>query len=529
MTLSLRRPSTSVIALLAALVTLTACDKPAPPAPAPPAQAAKASSTPAPAASIAWREGDVDDAFAEAKESGKPILLYWGAAWCPPCNRLKATLFKDPAFIARTQQFVAVQLDGDSEGAQAWGERFGVKAYPTIIVLRPDRSEITRLAGNADNARLAEVLRVAAKSTSTAQQLLDKALHAPQQLSADDWAVLGDYDWGTDDRLIKPDHAAEVFTRLSTSAPQPALQRSFALAAIRAAERPPAASPAHRKLLEAVLADPPEVRANVGTLSYMPARLITAASNDPGVRATLSNALIQALDKAYADTSLPIPDRLGTVYPRIQLARLAKGQPTEPGAKGPKPPLPNDVVDLVHQRVQWATDTAKTDEERQSTISTAAALLSEVGDSSGAEQLLLAELSRSKTHYYYMSELADLAEQRGDKKTALSWLKKAYESAQGPATRVQWGVMYVDGLIRLSPDDTAGIESATTQVIGELADQPDGYRQRTRQRFATLGTALKTWSKQHHREGSAVLARLQQKMQSSCDSKNANDCASWLS
>lgn len=152
MTLSLRRPSPSLLALLAVLSALAACDKPAPPAAA--AQT-NATSTPAPAASIAWREGDVEDAFAEAKESGKPIPLYWGAAWCPPCNRLKATLFKDPAFIARTQQFVAVHLDGDSEGAQAWGERFGVKAYPTIIVLRPDRSEITRLAGDADNARLA--------------------------------------------------------------------------------------------------------------------------------------------------------------------------------------------------------------------------------------------------------------------------------------------------------------------------------------------------------------------------------------
>ncbi len=437
-------------------------------------------------------------------------------------------MFKDPAFIARTRQFVAVHLDGDSEGAQAWGERFGIKGYPTIIVLRPDRSEITRLAGDADNARLADVLRVAAKSTSTARQLLDTALQTPQQLSADDWAVLGNYAWGTDDRLVEPEQAVDVLTRLSRSAPQPALQRSFALAAITAAKHPPAASAASRRLLDAVLADPAEVRANLGTLNYMPARLVAAASSDAGERTTLSNALNLALDKIYADPALPIADRLGTAYARIQLARLAQGQPTETEAKGAQPPLPKAVVDTVQQRVQWATDTARTDEERQSTISTAAALLGEVGDNSGAEQLLLAELARSKTPYYYMPELAELAEHRGDKKTALSWLRKAYESAQGPATRVQWGVLYVDGLIRLSPDDTAGIEAAATQVIGELAGQPDGYRQRTRQRFATLGAALKTWSTQHHQDGTAVLARLQQKMQRSCSNKNTGECAGWL-
>lgn len=80
---------------------------------------------------------------------------------------------------------------------------------------------------------------------------------------------------------------------------------------------------------------------------------------------------------------------------------------------------------MVRQRVQWAVAAAKTAEERQSTISDAAWMLSEIGDSNEAEQLVMTEVSRSQTPYYYMPRLAAFAEQRGDTKTALSWLEKA--------------------------------------------------------------------------------------------------------
>ncbi|MBN6151337.1 thioredoxin family protein [Xanthomonas sp. AmX2] len=523
------RRSAMTSAGLAALLTLGACDKP------PVADPPKAAAVPAKApdtAGIAWREGDVDDAFAEAREHHKPVLLYWGAAWCPPCNRLKATLFKDPAFIARTRAFVAVHLDGDSEGAQAWGERFGIKGYPTIIVLRPDRSEVTRLAGDSDSDRLAEALRVAATRTTTSAQLLQQALQAPATLSADDWTLLGEYGWAVDaSQLLKPDQAAGVLAQLAAAAPQPALQRRFALLALAA--QPPGSAgaadaphrAAHRDLLQAVLADPAQVRANRSTLTYAARELVQAAAADAAERSALSSALTRALDQVYADASLPISDRLDTAYADIQLARLAQGQPADPG-DAPPPPLPAAVADKVQQRVRWAEQAAKTDYERQSTISNAAGLLDAAGDSAGAEQLLLAELGRSKTPYYYMPELADLAEARSDRQTALYWLKKAYESAEGPATRVQWGVLYVDGLIRLKPDDSAGIEAAAGQVIGELAGQPGGYHQRTRQRFDTLAKALQAWSRQHG--GGPVLQRLQQRMQRSCASQDRDGCQHWL-
>lgn len=504
------RAALSVLLLASAL---SACAPAAAPVPA----AHAADAAPAAATAIAWRHGDVDDAFSEAAESGRPVLLYWGAVWCPPCNQLKAGLFKDPAFIALAGKFVPVYLDGDEEGAQAWGERFGVRGYPTLIVLDPQRNEITRVAGGNDAAELTRALTLAVGRRSAVAATLANALATPARLSGDDWQVLGDYGWEVDaNRLAGTRGSEDVLKQLAKAAPEPALQRRFALLALATAEAPTAAPTEVRELLQAVLAQPAEVRRNRELLGYAGAALVKQASAGPASSAALGQQLLVALERTDATRGNRADDALSRALTELSLARQQQ----------PKGALAPALVERVKQRVA-AADSAATDAHaRQAIISSAVQALRQVDDDAGAEALLLAELKRSEQPYYYMPELAELAEQRGDSAAALEWLKRAYEGAQGPATRVQWGVLYVEGLLRLAPDDAPRIEQATDALIAELDAQPSGYHQRTRQRFERLAVQLKAWGSKHH--GAQTLARLQLRMQQACGDQVEGACRGWL-
>ena len=471
---------------------------------------------------IDWREGDVNDALAEAKESNKPVILYWGAVWCPPCNQMKSTLFKDPTFIAETKNFVPVYLDGDSKGAQQWGDRFGISGYPTVIVLRPDGSEITRLSSAATAPKFADLLKVAARRTDSIDDVLKRAEADPAKLSQDDWQILAGFDWGNDPKHFKdPAQAGGLLGRLAKAAPDPAQQRRFGLLALEVTagqgrDGKVTLSPAQQAELERILppllASPQEVVANRQEL-MLGAQLIPALS-DPAQRDALGKSLIAALDKVYADGSLPIGDRLDATFAEVELAK----------AKGKVPPA---VLDKVRRRVAWADDNAKDAMTRQAVMSDAAQLLDEAGDRPAAEKLLLAELKRSKQPYYYMLDLADLYEEDGNARAAIDWAHKAYDAAEGPATRVQWAVDWSNTVMKLTPKDTAAVAESANAVIVELAKSPDSYYQRTRVKVSAWGDKLRAWSANNG--GGKVLADLRGKMDGVCakEGTQAAECRNW--
>ena len=529
----------AVVAVVA--VAIAACSKAPEPA-APPTSTAPTSSAPAhsaqPAAppaqdpapteaSVAWRKGDVDTAFAAAKVEGKPLFLYWGAVWCPPCNQVKATLFNRQDFIDRSRFFVPVYLDGDSKSAQRLGARFKVSGYPTMILFTPDGTEITRLPGEVDADQYMRVLAMGMNGARPVKATLAAALApaksgAAAKLTPEDWRMLAYYSWEThEEQLVPTKDIPATLAKLAKACPadQDATATRLYLKAINTAAaakdaKPIDDKPARQRLLK-VLADPAISREHFDVVTDEPSKVIGHVTL-PGSteRTMLAAAWDAALMKLIGDARLSAADRLSAVGARVDIAKLD-------APKGAA--LPEPLIAIVRDQVRRGDKETRDPYAREVVINQAADILAEAGLFDESDALLTAELARSHTPYYHMLGLAANARKRGDKATAVSWTEKAYAAANGPATRLQWGAGYVNTLIDLTPDDTATIERAAIQVIGELEPVPDTFYDRNRRSLEKMAKKLVAWNKGNAHAD--ALRRIRTELHGVCTKLPAGDAA----
>ncbi|MFK7730666.1 MAG: thioredoxin family protein [Pseudomonadales bacterium] len=435
---------------------------------------------------IHWFEGSVDQAFAKAAADNKPVFLYWGAVWCPPCHELKATVFQEPSFIQASRQFVSVYLDGDTPGAQKYAEQYSVMGYPTLVVFNTSGEEFTRIPNGLDLGAYANVLQYALNDLQPIGTLVKRIGATPDDdklaLSAAECSMLAQHSWQQDANILTLASNNEVFARAADNCPQTSQDEKTILSVLHMQQ-----IMANEKTLRGV--DVRSATALIDRVLQNPARLQTNMYLFLDAGESLAPMLTESQHAKFAALYSGLSDSTEeSTFTRVQALRaliaLDKAKSVE---------FRSGTAERIADLRSQAETLDRADPKFHATINATGNMLVESGQLTEAKELLSAEVSRSKYVYYFMGELADIEQKLGNADAAIEWRRKAFDQARGPATRFQWGVNYLRTVLELDSNNMAAVRNGFNEVFAELAASRSMY-QRSRTRLEGLDESLREWA-----------------------------------
>lgn len=117
----------------------------------------------APAAGLEWRE-DFQTAIAEARESGQPYIVDFGADWCGACGELERNTFTDERVMAEGGRFIAVHVDMSpsvitEEKRQLLASYTTGRGLPVVVFHDSEGNEVRRVLEFVEPDEFLEMMR----------------------------------------------------------------------------------------------------------------------------------------------------------------------------------------------------------------------------------------------------------------------------------------------------------------------------------------------------------------------------------
>ncbi len=446
-----------------------------------------------------WFKGSIEQAFLKAQREDKLVFLYWGAVWCPPCNELKDQVFSKPEFKEMMLPFVPVYLDGDTERAQVWADKFKAYGYPTVLILDHKKAEKYRLNGSINLAEFSKAIQYAHTSHLSLDELLSKV--NKHQLSAEEWRALAYISWGQLPQNQYPDiEVWKLQDQLIRKIPvnyatvRSILTAEFLVLSLRLKDNSTVGNKISAlkdradELLGYIFADSQSM---IAVRQYLNLESADILGFFYPQRKTgydrWKQTWLQSADTIARNATLSVDTRLWTVYPTLALHKLEHGERTD---------FPEDIRQKVIASVKLADQRAQSPYERHSVISGAAYLLGQVKAYKEAQNLLEKELKTTNTPWYYQSSLSSLAQEQGDTAAALMWSEAARKSATGRATKLQWITNDLILNTKLdSPNQGQRIFELTKEFYDLALALSDGFSGRNQFRAQRVAKSLKPFLK----------------------------------
>lgn len=125
-----------------------------------------------PAATPTWRKWDAG--LAEARKTGRPVLVDVYTDWCGWCKRMDRDVYARPEMIDYlTRNWVVVRINAEAntpahyqghETTEAQiADQFGINSYPTTVMLKPTGDHLVNVPGYLPAADFKTVLRFIAE------------------------------------------------------------------------------------------------------------------------------------------------------------------------------------------------------------------------------------------------------------------------------------------------------------------------------------------------------------------------------
>lgn len=434
------------------------------------------------APAVHWREDGLRAARQRARTRGCPLLVWWTASWCPPCNDLRLSVFDSAAFAGLACGLELLQLDGDVPGTQQQGEALGVSFYPSVLLLDADGRELLRLGSGWEAEAFCAQLRDHLRDAEPVTVRLAR-LHAGQGGPADaTWLAI--HSWSLDRERLEPlalrSLLEQAMDLLPASTPE---ALALALHLLQAHEwdgTAPSDTSRHRlaSVLAASLASTTLCFFDLYLLALRPDRLQVVASGD--ALHALQQQLRHVLEALESDPRWTPTQQLTLLHGQLRLD--AGGHDAALRARACA------AVNAFDRQLQG-------DDARLTALNMAADLLLALGDVEAAAALLEREAAGSVHAPYLLQARAGIAEQQGDLAGAAAWTGRAWAGTPPGAIRVARGVRHLRALDR--QPDAPEFASVLDAVMTGLALQPDPQAGNHRRYLADLLALLEQRARRH--------------------------------